>query len=112
MRQIKVLIESDWNLKFPIRAYSHQSDLPVLIESDWNLKNALCTEAFELETSINRIRLEFKEYSSVTSRYSAVSVLIESDWNLKYDDYITSEAVVFVLIESDWNLKPIPRRGS
>ena len=34
----------------------------VLIESDWNLKFAKVGEKVTKVTSINRIRLEFKEY--------------------------------------------------
>ena len=54
-----VLIESDWNLKYP-RPLSGQIGNGVLIESDWNLKYVWTIE-IDLHST----------------------VLIESDWNLK-----------------------------
>ncbi len=103
--------------------------LSVLIESDWNLKEF----GFEAQqvyiSSINRIRLEFKEKWSHRSEPLRYPVLIESDWNLKI--YTTKHTasksqsinrirlefkvvkhentvyLLCVLIESDWNLKGI-----
>ena len=57
--EVKVLIESDWNLK-STRRIRFMFLLAVLIESDWNLK-----------------------YLSMLPSECATLVLIESDWNLK-----------------------------
>ena len=54
----------------------------VLIESDWNLKGNTVQYRGLRRLCINRIRLEFKDYSGNDKR-SEQSVLIESDWNLK-----------------------------
>ena len=55
----------------------------VLIESDWNLKtNDGGTGTYT--SSINRIRLEFKEKWHIQIYVRRMDVLIESDWNLKY----------------------------
>ena len=53
----------------------------VLIESDWNLKYPVLN-LFSIVVSINRIRLEFKVSSAISIR-RCTCVLIESDWNLK-----------------------------
>ena len=61
----------------------------VLIESDWNLKmGKIRTRSRAL--SINRIRLEFKEYGKVQVG-EVTMVLIESDWNLKWHSGATDE---------------------
>ena len=39
-------------------------------------------------SSINRIRLEFKDWNARLSRRKSDTVLIESDWNLKQEVYI------------------------
>ena len=58
--------------------------LAVLIESDWNLKQIQCVFLFLLfQVSINRIRLEFKDFRQPICRVYRMVVLIESDWNLK-----------------------------
>ena len=59
LRKFRVLIESDWNLKYSTEILSGVTS-DVLIESDWNLKQHNGDSVF---------RLHF--------------VLIESDWNLK-----------------------------
>ena len=55
----QVLIESDWNLKddYPGK---YVARLFVLIESDWNLKGDKEAVLTNPTLSINRIRLEFK----------------------------------------------------
>ena len=58
-----VLIESDWNLK-SISIRGNTGTQPVLIESDWNLKTIYDENITPLESSINRIRLEFKDLHS------------------------------------------------
>ena len=55
-----VLIESDWNLKFPHLPVS-TSLATVLIESDWNLKYFIHEGIRAGWLRINRIRLEFKD---------------------------------------------------
>ena len=81
---------------------------------------------------INRIRLEFKEFS-YENGHLVRKVLIESDWNLKierrpyghdsfsinrirleFKDQIhhPGQHLSSVLIESDWNLKRYPLTGS
>ena len=81
-----------------------------------------------MNTGINRIRLEFKEYAAALKRQQVRSinrirlefkvastfglvrfceVLIESDWNLKFMSSMLKSFVPSVLIESDWNLKEI-----
>ena len=57
-----------------------------------------------MNTGINRIRLEFKDYPNICYNI-IITVLIESDWNLKSDDLTMNVAFSSVLIESDWNLK-------
>ena len=56
-----VLIESYWNLKLnnTIRIFQRNN---VLIESDWNLKRDMELSTIVGAGSINRIRLEFKDY--------------------------------------------------
>ena len=54
-----VLIESDWNLKEESYRYWVKT-FNVLIESDWNLKIITIMSGLKV-SSINRIRLEFKE---------------------------------------------------
>ena len=56
-----VLIESDWNLKEHGRNLC-QSEADVLIESDWNLKFSGYFIQSDVQSRINRIRLEFKGY--------------------------------------------------
>ena len=56
---VKVLIESDWNLKHNASAFLNDLE-EVLIESDWNLKYVARIKSVA-SASINRIRLEFKE---------------------------------------------------
>ena len=56
-----VLIESDWNLKEHGRNLC-QSEADVLIESDWNLKLSGYFIQSDVQSRINRIRLEFKGY--------------------------------------------------
>ena len=56
------------------------------------------------ESRINRIRLEFKDDHKQDGR-KPLLVLIESDWNLKLDDLLETSEGILVLIESDWNLK-------
>ena len=78
---LKVLIESDWNLKEIVLSTVSLSN-NVLIESDWNLK----WKAFRMKRTwlgINRIRLEFKAacHDGINTHEF---VLIESDWNLKH----------------------------
>ena len=58
-----VLIESDWNLKLNLSWYAPETSM-VLIESDWNLKKAVQDTISNTLLRINRIRLEFKVYSS------------------------------------------------
>ena len=58
-------------------------------------------------TSINRIRLEFKELKVGAKLSFAGFVLIESDWNLKSICPEPVPDIIPVLIESDWNLKVI-----
>ena len=55
----RVLIESDWNLKYnrPLLCFCAVN---VLIESDWNLKGVYHGIGQGDRASINRIRLEFK----------------------------------------------------
>ena len=60
-----------------------------------------------LNTGINRIRLEFKEYGKVQVGEVTMSVLIESDWNLKRIVADLRQKIHTVLIESDWNLKDL-----
>ena len=57
-----VLIESDWNLKLFSLYEIGWPVISVLIESDWNLKMALAGITIMIGGSINRIRLEFKDY--------------------------------------------------
>ena len=78
---MRVLIESDWNLKDKCCRHSG-SKSRVLIESDWNLK-FLIPVASSSSVSINRIRLEFKGRPNLR-RVTGRPVLIESDWNLKH----------------------------
>ena len=80
-RRQKVLIESDWNLKFFAISAVAES-FSVLIESDWNLKVMALYGPVKIKDRINRIRLEFKERSAMEQEKVTV-VLIESDWNLK-----------------------------
>ena len=77
-----VLIESDWNLKSKGTIF-HHSAFMVLIESDWNLKERKTLIGKRTVSSINRIRLEFKDYLH-GKKMRIVMVLIESDWNLKH----------------------------
>ena len=56
-----VLIESDWNLKEHGRNLC-QSEADVLIESDWNLKFSGYFIQSDVQSRINRVRLEFKGY--------------------------------------------------
>ena len=56
---LRVLIESDWNLKSDKIDIKSQKE-HVLIESDWNLKIDLSNVFVVWSCSINRIRLEFK----------------------------------------------------
>ena len=79
-----VLIESDWNLKY-ISLLLPVPRKAVLIESDWNLKHYPAGGWRQPPSSINRIRLEFKEHGPSKSCDQAGTVLIESDWNLKHD---------------------------
>ena len=58
----------------------------VLIESDWNLKTSWAKGNSDTAFSINRIRLEFKDFFD-GRRMALVPVLIESDWNLKIIDF-------------------------
>ena len=78
---IKVLIESDWNLKIAA-AISSAFLFGVLIESDWNLKQGSFNIYSNVAMRINRIRLEFKVLCS-GQFFKYQTVLIESDWNLK-----------------------------
>ena len=57
-KQGRVLIESDWNLKYNY-CTRYANNHYVLIESDWNLKTGE-EDLFRITISINRIRLEFK----------------------------------------------------
>ena len=63
---VKVLIESDWNLKKMVASLRIIA-LSVLIESDWNLKFTLRPLYSPTQSRINRIRLEFKEAPSRTN---------------------------------------------
>ena len=56
---MRVLIESDWNLKV-VSAFPAPHGALVLIESDWNLKVISNIKNLLNLQSINRIRLEFK----------------------------------------------------
>ena len=56
-----VLIESDWNLKWEDTKLKTSADT-VLIESDWNLKRDIELSTIAGAGSINKIRLEFKDY--------------------------------------------------
>ena len=76
----------------------------VLIESDWNLKLKGTERPFQVGTSINRIRLEFKVKTIDDGTLDEI-VLIESDWNLKLRFRHMRHSRRLVLIESDWNLK-------
>ena len=58
---MRVLIESDWNLKTERRKIILQR-IVVLIESDWNLKQVFKNAVNKTARRINRIRLEFKGY--------------------------------------------------
>ena len=69
LRTLKVLIESDWNLKF-YQANLGPQQTGVLIESDWNLKT---NNMFVLSTN--------------------EMVLIESDWNLKLRKHLIYSCV-------------------
>ena len=64
---LSVLIESDWNLKYIYGFRRRYRQLPVLIESDWNLKFTLRPLYSPTQSRINRIRLEFKEAPSRTN---------------------------------------------
>ena len=99
-----VLIESDWNLKF-MTTSSLNVTFFVLIESDWNLKAFILAAIQFMNFCINRIRLEFKVYSSFKCSEYPSTVLIESDWNLKCRRTGQKALSCKVLIESDWNLK-------
>ena len=57
----RVLIESDWNLKWEDTKLKTSADT-VLIESDWNLKRDMELSTIAGAGSINKIRLEFKDY--------------------------------------------------
>ena len=85
MEYLKVLIESDWNLKV-LRWATNNTKLVVLIESDWNLKGAGYHRPSAGEICINRIRLEFKGSEGSTGYMQVLAVLIESDWNLKHKE--------------------------
>ena len=78
--------------------------IKVLIESDWNLKTYDTDSYDQKDYCINRIRLEFKGFCNDTNMV-CFTVLIESDWNLKMRRTVHSLAEKAVLIESDWNLK-------
>ena len=58
-QKVKVLIESDWNLK-KTAATMYTPEEMVLIESDWNLKEFFVAHGWIAFPCINRIRLEFK----------------------------------------------------
>ena len=70
---LKVLIESDWNLKFlslpPVTAAKS-----VLIESDWNLKVTAPVADLPKNHSINRIRLEFKVFIPSNSLVASLCI--------------------------------------
>ena len=60
-----VLIESDWNLKTK-PFYTGVNVRLVLIESDWNLKGGRSVDKAPSAVCINRIRLEFKGYTTAS----------------------------------------------
>ena len=61
---------------------------------------------WKARSSINRIRLEFKDGYKSNFIFHCL-VLIESDWNLKNVSCHKKHNVCMVLIESDWNLKTL-----
>ena len=62
---LRVLIESDWNLKTK-PFYTGVNVRLVLIESDWNLKGGRSVDKAPSAVCINRIRLEFKGYTTAS----------------------------------------------
>ena len=102
----KVLIESDWNLKWLSRCavfLFRQGINRIRLE----FKGARPTAIEINHKSINRIRLEFKGRPGPAGTMEG-TVLIESDWNLKQNNKEIADIVAeLVLIESDWNLKGV-----
>ena len=70
---LKVLIESDWNLKAHCPVTLQRCG-QVLIESDWNLKSCMICKKVSSLPCINRIRLEFKVAPKVKQQLVNVSI--------------------------------------
>ena len=76
-----VLIESDWNLKYPQKRMTRiQNSRINRIRLEFKADGQ--SDRKSTGHSINRIRLEFKDAFAVIF-YNDDFVLIESDWNLK-----------------------------
>ena len=74
-------IRLEFKDRFALAIYSKLAR--VLIESDWNLKFVDYLVYAPTGDSINRIRLEFKVITGNQTNGGTITVLIESDWNLK-----------------------------
>ena len=94
-----------------MKARTHADYVQVLIESDWNLKTIYDENITPLESSINRIRLEFKDHQSMTPHPSACRIN-RIRLEFKVAKAVLSSVCDKVLIESDWNLKQLMGRYS